>query len=269
MKKKERQLVTIGLVLLFAAIGWYAYAHEGDLGFVDLSGWLNGNETSETTTYQLAVADLTATVDQNTGDVTVSFTLTNEEHFNISSVEVLYALNVADPANATYTPVNATATDGTYEATIPAEFGDVVYYKVKVVYDEGQELVTDVQSITVSDTTEPTINSISIDYNSTALTFSIDFNASDNDAIATYYVYYADLGTNNTVDNTTTFTPINATTLPIVVENVTEGNYYAFYFKVEDLSGNTAMLYNETDPYIIQANASDTWPVVVPEQSSS
>lgn len=265
MRKKERQLITIGLVVLFAAIAWWAYNGHASPGVL-----LNlDNQSNSTETYQLAVSDLSASVDQATGHVIVSFKLSNEEHFNISSVQVLYALNVADPNNATFSVLNAAAENGTYSAEIPASFGDTVYYKVKVVYDNGKELVTDVHTITVVDTTEPTLSSVSIDYNNATATFSIDFNATDNDAIATYYVYYADLGTNSTIGNTTAFTPVNATVTPITLTNITEGNYYAFYFKVEDLSGNVAMLYNETAPYIVQANSSATWPVVVPEQSSS
>ncbi|NJE47318.1 hypothetical protein E3E35_07885 [Thermococcus sp. GR7] len=269
MRKKERRIVTIGLIVLFAAIAWWAYnGGFGSGGFVDLSNTLSG-DTSTTETYQLAIADLAASVDQATGHVLVTFSLTNAEHFNISSVEVLYALNVADPNNATYTTLNATAENSTYKAEIPSKFGDLVYYKVKVTYDGDKVLESEVQSITVTDTTAPTLNSVSIDYNSTALTFAISFNATDNDQIAKYYVYWADLGTSNTVSNTTTFTPVEATTLPITIANLTEGNYYAFYFKVEDLSGNIATLYNETAPLIIQANSTATWPVVVPEQSSS
>lgn len=266
MKKRERQIVTVGLILLFAAIGWWAYTNDGG-GLIDLTDSLNN--TTEETTYQLAISNLAATVDQATGHVVVSFQLTNEEHFNISSVEVLYALNVADPNNATYTALNATEVNSTWSAEIPSKFGDVVYYKVKVVYDAGKTLESDVKSITVTDTTAPILSSITINYNSTAGTFSIDFNATDNDAIATYYVYYADLGTSNTVSNTTTFTAVNATSLPLTISNVTANDYYAFYFVVEDISGNKAMLYNETSPYIIQANATTTWPVVVTEQSSS
>ncbi|BAD84794.1 hypothetical protein, conserved [Thermococcus kodakarensis KOD1] len=267
MRKKERQIITVGLILLFAAIGWWAY-HGGGGGFVDITNALSDNST-ENTTYELAVSNLLAIVDQSTGHVLVSFQLANEEHFNISSVQVLYALNVADPNNATYTALNATAENGTYKAEIPSKFGDVVYYKVKVVYDTDKTLESDVQSITVTDTTAPTLSSVSLDYNSTAGTFSIDFNATDNDQIAKYYVYWADLGTSNTVSNTTTFTEVNATALPITITNVTANDYYAFYFVVEDISGNKAMLYNETAPYVIQANATATWPVVVTEQSSS
>jgi len=264
MRKKERQLITLGLVVLFAAIAWFAYGHHGG-GFIDLSNTLSGDNTSTTETYQLAVSDLQASVDQATGHVLVTFKLANEEHFNISSVQVLYALNVADPNNATYTALNATEQNGTYKAEIPSKFGDTIYYKVKIVYNDGKTLQSDVQSISVKDTTAPTLNSVSIDYNSTALTFAISFNATDNDAVATYYIYWADLGTSNTVSNTTTFTAVNATTSPITIANLTEGNYYAFYFKVEDLSGNIATLYNETAPLIIQANASATWPVVAPQ----
>ena len=272
MRKSERQLITLGLVVLFAAIAWVAYGghisfHNGGGGFIDISSHLSNN-TTENTTYQLAVSDLAASVNQSTGHVQVSFSLTNEEHFDISSVQVLYALNVADPQNATYTAVNATETNGTYKAKIPASFGDVVYYKVKVTYDGGKVFESEVKSITVKDTAAPTLSSVSIDYNSTAKTFSVSFNATDNDQIATYYVYWADLGTNSTVSNTTTFTTVNATALPVVLQNVTEGNYYAFYFAVEDLSGNKAMLFNESSPYVILANSTATWPVEITEQSS-
>ncbi|WP_297465383.1 hypothetical protein [Thermococcus sp.] len=266
MRKKERQFITLGLVVLFAAIAWWAYNGHASPGVV-LN--LGDNSTNTTETYQLAVSDLAASVDQASGHVLVTFSLTNAEHFNISSVQVLYALNVADPNNATYTALNTTIENGTYKAEIPSKFGDLVYYKVKVTYDGDKVLESEVQSITVTDTTAPTINSISIDYNSTALTFAISFNATDNDQIAKYYVYWADLGTSNTVSNTTTFTPVEATTLPVTIANLTEGNYYALYFTVEDLSGNIATLYNETAPLVVQANTSATWPVQVTEQSSS
>ena len=269
MRKAERQLITLGLVVLFAAIAWVAYGghisfHNGGGGFIDISSHLSSN-TTENTTYQLAVSGLAASVDQQTGHVQVSFSLTNEEHFNISSVRVLYALNVADPQNATYTAINATkeANSTTYSAEIPASFGDVVYYKVKVSYDGGKALESEVKSITVKDTTAPALSGVSINYNSTAKTFSVSFNATDNDQIATYYVYWADLGANSTVSNTTTFTTVNATALPVVLQNVTEGNYYAFYFAVEDLSGNRALFYNETAPYVVLANSTATWPVEV------
>ncbi|NJF24544.1 hypothetical protein [Thermococcus sp. Bubb.Bath] len=267
MRKNERQMLTLALLVLFGAIAWWAY-HGGGGGFVDITNTLSGNTTNTTETYQLAVSDLAATVDQSTGHVAVSFNLTNEEHFNISSVQVLYALNVADPNNATYTAANATEVNGTYKVEIPSKFGDVVYYKVKVAYNAGKTLESDVKSITVKDTTAPTLSSVSLDYNSTAGTFSINFNATDNDQIAAYHVYWADLGTNNTVSNTTVFTEVNATTLPVVLSNITANNYYAFYFSVEDLSGNKAMLFNESSPYIIQANSTTTWPVVVKQNSS-
>ncbi|BAA30292.1 hypothetical protein [Pyrococcus horikoshii] len=267
MRKKERQIITLVLIVLFGAIAWWAYGHHNG-GFVDITNVLSGN-TTENTTYQLAISNLQAVVDQQTGHVVVSFQLANREHFNISSVEVLYALNVADPNNATYIALNATEQNGTYKAEIPSKFGDMVYYKVKVSYNAGKTLESDVKSITVKDTTAPTLNSVSINYNSTTGTFIIDFNATDNDQIAIYHIYYADLGTNNTIGNTTTFTEVNATNLPITISNITNGNYYAFYFVVEDLSGNTVALYNETSPYIIQANETATWPIIVTAPTSS
>ncbi|WP_297489422.1 hypothetical protein [Thermococcus sp.] len=268
MRKKERQIITIGLIALFGLVAWWAYAGHG-AGAGVLLNLDNQSNASEQTTYQLAVSDLQPTVDQTTGHAMVSFTLANEEHFNISSVQVLYALNVADPNNATYTALNATETNGTYKAEIPSKFGDVVYYKVKVAYDSGKALISDVKSITVSDTTAPTLTSVSLNItstynnatNTTTYNFVINFNATDNDQIGTYYVYWADLGTNNTVTNTTTFTVINATTEPIILKNITTNDYYAFYFVVQDLSGNKATLYNETAPFIVQANTSATWPV--------
>jgi len=259
MRKKERQLITIGLVVLFAAIAWWAYTGHGAGPGVLLN--LDKNQTGNET-YQLAISDLSASVDQETGHVVVTFKLANEEHFNISSVQVLYALNVADPKNATFSALNATTENGTYKAEIPSKFGDAVYYKVKVTYGGGKTLESDVKTIIVKDTVAPTLSSVSIEYNSTAKTFTISFNATDNDQIAKYYVYWADLGTSNTVSNTTTFTAVNATAMPITIANITEGHYYAFYFKVEDLSGNMATLYNETAPLIIKANSTATWPQV-------
>ncbi len=273
MRKKERQMITLGLVVLFAAIAWWAYnGHGTDAGVLLNLG--NQSNASEQTTYQLAVSDLSTVADQATGHAIVSFTLANEEHFNISSVQVLYALNVADPQNATYTPVNATEENGTYKAEIPSKFGDVVYYKVKVTYTGG-ELVTDVQSMTVKDTTAPTFSGVSLNLtstydnatNTTTYDFVINFNVTDNDQIATYYVYYAENSANNF--SNVTFSVVNATTTPITLINITEGDYYAFYFVVEDVSGNKATLYNESSPFIVQANASATWPVQVTEQSSS
>ena len=119
MRKKERQLITLGLVLLFAGIAYWAYS--SDFGFIDLSGWLHGNETTEGggDTYELGVINLTSQV-LETGDLKVSFALANEDQFNISAVKVYYALNVADPSNASYTAVTATKAENStvYEATI-------------------------------------------------------------------------------------------------------------------------------------------------------
>ncbi|WP_054839696.1 hypothetical protein [Thermococcus sp. JCM 11816] len=77
MRKAERQIITVGLILLFAAIGWWAY-HGGGGGFVDITNALSDNST-ENTTYELAVSNLLAIVDQSTGHVLVSFQLANEE----------------------------------------------------------------------------------------------------------------------------------------------------------------------------------------------
>ena len=268
MRKSERRLVTVGLIILFAAIAWWAYT-EHNTGAGVLLNLDNQSNASEQTTYQLAVSDLAATADQTTGHAMVSFTLANEEHFNISSVQVLYALNVADPNNATYTALNATETNGTYKAEIPSKFGDVVYYKVKVAYDSGKTLISDVKSITVSDTTAPTLTSVSLNItstydnatNTTTYDFVINFNATDNDQVATYYVYYLNLGTNDTLPANATFNVMNSTTPELNIANITTNDYYAFYFVVQDLSGNKATLYNETAPFIVQANTSATWPV--------
>lgn len=241
MRKKERQLITIGLVALFAAIAWWAYyGHDTGAGVL-----LNlDNQSNENTTYQLAVVGLVATVDQQTGHVDISFNLTNEEHFNISSVQVLYALNVADPNNASYTALNVTAENGTYKAEIPSKFGDIVYYKVKVVYDTNKELVTDVQSITVSDTTAPTAT-LSIEYNATTGNATITVNASDNDAIDRVILFYA-VTTDGNLTNVT-FSNVTLTAAPYtytltVDSNTTDTTYYYLdvYAEIYDLSGNIA-----------------------------
>jgi len=263
MRKSERRWITIGLVVLFAAIAWWAYTGHSAGPGVLLN--LDNSSANESTSYQLAVSDLAASVDQQTGHVLVTFILTNAEHFNISSVQVLYALNIADPNNATYTALNATVENGTYKAEIPSKFGDAVYYKVKIVYDGDKVLESEVQSITVKDTTAPILSSISINYNSTAGIFDITLNATDNDAIATYYVYYLDLGNSTSLPANATFSVINSTTPELSITNITANDNYAFYFVVEDLSGNKAMLYNETAPLIIQANSSATWPQTYPE----
>ena len=241
MRKKERQLITLGLVVLFAAIAWWAYnGHSSGPGV--LLNLDNQSNTSEQTSYQLAVSDLTASVDQATGHVLVTFSLTNEQHFNISSVEVLYALNVADPQNATYTALNATEANGTYSAEIPSKFGDVVYYKVKVVYDNNKELTSDVQSITVKDTTAPTAT-LSIDYNATTGNATITVNASDNDAIDRVVLFYAVTADGNLTN--VTFSNVTLTTAPYtytltVDSNTTDSTYYYLdvYAEVYDISGN-------------------------------
>ena len=241
MRKKERQLITLGLVVLFVAIAWWAYAgHSAGPGVIlNLN---NQSNASTTETYQLAVSDLSASVDQATGHVTVSFSLTNAEHFNISSVQVLYALNVADPKNATYTALNATAENGTYKAEIPSKFGDLVYYKVKVVYDNNKELTSDVQSITIKDTTAPTAT-LRIDYNVTTGNATITVNATDNDAVDKVILFYAVTADGNLTN--VTFSNVTLTTAPYtytltIDSNTTDSTYYylAVYAEVYDISGN-------------------------------
>jgi len=118
MRKKERQLITLGLVLLFAVIAYWAYSSDS-FGFIDLSGWLHGNETTEGggDTYELGVINLTSEV-LEVGDLKISFELANEDQFNISDVKVYYALNVADPSNASYTAVTATKAESTAHSEI-------------------------------------------------------------------------------------------------------------------------------------------------------
>ncbi len=265
MRKSEKRFITIGLVLMFAAIGWYAYGHQGAGPAVLLN--LNNQSTQNTTAYALSVSNISAIVDQATGHVKVSFSLANARHFNISSVEVLYALNVKTPENANYTAVPANANDCVYTAEIPSNFGDTVYYKVKVVYGSNETLETSVSSILVKDITAPAIANVALDLvshydnatNTTSYSFNVSINATDNDKIASYTIYYADLGNATTVSNTTNFTKLSVTSVPATI-NVTAGHNYAFYFVVEDVSGNKAMLYNETAPLIVNANTSATWP---------
>ena len=240
MRKSERRWITIGLIVVFAAIGWWAYNHNTGAGvLLNLDDTTN---TSEQTTYQLAISDLQATADQATGHVLVTFGLTNAEHFNISSVQVLYALNVADPNNATYTSINATETNGTYKAEIPSKFGDAVYYKVKVTYDNGKTLESEVQSITVTDTTAPTAT-LSISYNASTGNATITVNASDNDAIDKVILFYAVTTDGNLTNVTFSNITLNASsyTYTLTVDsNTTDSTYYYLdvYAEVYDISGN-------------------------------
>lgn len=243
MRKKERQIVTIGLIMLFAAIAWWAYNGLGSGGFIDLSNTLEDNTTEENT-YHLAITDLAASVDQATGHVLVTFSLTNAEHFNISSVQVLYALNVADPNNATYTALNATAENGTYSAEIPSKFGDLIYYKVKVTYDGDKVLESEVQSITVTDTTVPTAT-LSIDYNATTGNATITINATDNDAVDKVILFYAVTADGNLTN--VTFSNITLTASPYTYTFIVDSNttdtiypYLDVYAEVYDISGNMA-----------------------------
>lgn len=240
MRKKERQYVTLGLVFLFGIVAYAAWAGylpslDGGAALIDLGN----NSTTENTTYQLAVADLQAQV-LSTGHVQVTFSLTNEDYFNISSVQVLYALNVADPTVANYTAVNATkdANSTTYSAEIPSSFGDTIYYKVQVTYD-GQQLVTDVYSITVTDTVAPTVQGITIDYNATTGNATITVNASDNDAIGSVILYYAITLDGNTT--AATWSNVTLSTAPYTYTVAVPANQYLdVYVIAQDISGNQA-----------------------------
>jgi len=242
MRKKEKQWITIGLIAIFGVVAWWAYSNYDLGGFIDLSDWLNKNSTSDTNTtetYSLAVADLAAIVDQASGHVTVSFSIANEEHFNISSVKVLYALNVADPTNASYTEISTTKTNSTYEAEIPSAFGDVVYYKVRITYDTDKVLESNVQSITVTDTLTPTINNITVSYNATTGNATFTINASDNDALDKIVFYYAI----TTDGNATTFQNVTLSTSPYETTLTLNANDYVdFYAEAYDLSGNSVRL---------------------------
>ncbi|MFA4700143.1 hypothetical protein [Pyrococcus kukulkanii] len=242
MRKKERLYVTFGLVLIFAAIAWYAYNGFHGGGFVDLSNILK-NSTNETESYKLAISDLSASVDQETGHVIVSFKLANEEHFNISSVQVLYALNVADPKNATYQEVEATKDNETYKAEIPSAFGYLVYYKVKVTYDGNKTLESDVKSITVKDTTAPTIQNITVSYNATDGNVTFTIAALDNDGLDKVILYYA---INPANLSNITYQNITLTVSPYEVRiPVSQNDTIVFYVEAIDLSGNKARLPGE------------------------
>ncbi|ALM74841.1 hypothetical protein [Thermococcus barophilus] len=268
MKKSTQNWLIAGFLVLLLVAGYFIVAKPDVGGVIDLNDILKTNTTEEQTSEPtVAVQDISAKVNAD-ASVAVTFAVVASEGAEVQNVSVYYALNVADPNNATYTAIQAIKNNGTYTATIPASFGDVVYYYIEVNYLANNETKTyksDVYSLTVKDTYAPTLSSVSIDYNATAQIFEINFNATDNDAIAEYIIYYADLGTNTTIDNTTTFTIVNSTTIPVTLSNITEDNYYAFWFEVKDLSGNTVILFNETAPFVLQANASSTWPVVVSE----
>ncbi|NJE09243.1 hypothetical protein E3E31_12065 [Thermococcus sp. M39] len=280
MKKSTQNWIVAGFLVLLLVAGYFIVAKPDVGAVVDLDSILNSNTTEEQTSEPtVAVENLSAVVNAD-ASVAVTFAVVASEGAEVQNVSVYYALNVADPANATYTAIQATNNNGTYTATIPATFGDVVYYYIEVVYlanNESKTFKTDVYSLTVKDTFEPVINSVSIDYNVTTTVdpitgdtithydFVITFNATDNDAIDQYIVYYADLGNTTDVSNVT-FTPVSGRFNTISISAV-DGNYYAFYFEVIDISNNTAMLFNETAPLILQANSTSTWPVTVSSES--
>ncbi|MFA4647871.1 hypothetical protein P8X24_11615 [Pyrococcus kukulkanii] len=263
--KKSMQNLIVGLFLVgLLVVGYFVVAKGNGGGFIDLSSILNKEKNTtenENVTASVSVSDIKAKV-LETGEALISFKVI-ASNANISNVSVYYALNVANPENATYSPVEAKLENDTYKATLPSKFGDILYYYIKVEYRAGNETKTyktETYHIQVKDTYAPVINSITIDYNGTAKQFVINFNASDNDVIYEYIVHYAE---SNTTDfSNATFVSMNSTSLPIVI-NATENYYYAFYFEVEDLSGNTVALFNETEPLILQANATSSWPVIV------
>ena len=275
MRKKERQLITLGLVFLFAGIAYWAYSSDS-FGFIDLSGWLHSNETEGEggggDTYELGVINLTSQV-LETGDLKVSFALANEDQFNISAVKVYYALNVADPSNASYTAVTATKAENStvYEATIDSSFGDTVYYYIEVQYIQDDSTLvyrypsSGYQSVAVSDTFEPEISTIAVDYNATTGNATFTITASDNDAIDKVILYYISTDGNETG---ATFSNITLTTSPYEVtltidDNTGDATYYYvdFYVEAYDLSGNSVRLPTEgTFEFYANETASLTFP---------
>jgi len=247
MRKKDKQIVALALGLLFGVVAYVAYAGWFGSGWFDLS-FLSDNTTegtTETTTYTLAVSNLQATVLES-GHVKVSFSLTNEEQFNISSVYVAYALNVADPTAANYTEIAATkdANTSTYTAEIPSSFGDTVYYKVRVIYDVDKILETDVYTVQVTDTFSPTVTSVTIDYDSSTGNATVTVNATDNDALSSVTLYYVVTADGNTT--AATWSNVTLTAEPYVFtitvdSDTADATYYYLdvYVEVSDLSGNT------------------------------
>ena len=260
----------LGLFLGLIVVGYaYTAGYFDDYlggnggGILDL-----GNNTTENVTYTLGISDLNAQV-LETGNVEVTFNLLNAEHFNITQVAVYYAKNVADPNNATFTQVNATAENGTYKAEIPATWNDQVYYYVEVAYKDGNETKTirspeaGFNSVTVADVFKPTINNVTVSYdaNTTNVTFTVA--AQDNDALKSVVLYYA---FSNTTDFTNaTFANITATVEPWTFTVAKADEYLAFYVTAEDLAGNVAELGNATAPFVVHVNATATW--TFPESS--
>lgn len=267
MRKKERQIIIVGLILFFVVIGWWVY-YGGGGGFVDIINVLSDNSI-ENIIYEFVVSNFLVIVDQVIGYVFVSFQLVNEEYFNIFSVQIFYVFNVVDLNNVIYIVLNVIVENGIYKVEILSKFGDVVYYKVKVVYDIDKIFESDVQSIIVIDMIVLIFLSVSFDYNSMVGIFSIDFNVIDNDVIVIYYVYYVDFGISSIVSNIIIFIVVNVISFLVVISNVMVNNYYVFYFVVEDISGNKVMFYNEISLYIVQVNVIVIWLVVVIEQSFS
>ncbi|AEH25092.1 hypothetical protein [Pyrococcus yayanosii] len=249
MRKKERQLVTFGLIVLFGVIAYWAYSGFSVGGFVDLNNSLNSNETTATETYTLGISNLVATV-LDVGDVKISFSIANADKFNITSVKLYYALNVADPANASYTAVSLTDVNGTYEYTVDTKFGDVLYYYIEIQYvEDGTTKVfrypsTGYESVTVTDTVAPTAT-LTIEYNATTGNATILINASDNDAIDKVILFYAITADGNLTN--VTFSNVTLTVSPytytLTVDSNTTDTIYPYldvYAEVYDISGNMA-----------------------------
>lgn len=248
----------IGLLIGLLAVG---YLYVGDTGLGGLFD-LEDNTTTDTTTYSLSVNNLSA-VALETGDVKISFGLVNEDQFNISSVLVYYALNVADPSNATFSNVTAVKNTetGLYEATINATFNDVVYYYIEITYDGGtlREPETGFNSITVSDTYEPTINNVTAEYDATTSTVTLTVSATDNDAINTVTLYYAFSNTNDFSNVTFSNVTLSAEPWQFTIDATGYANYYlGFYVEAEDLAGNVAALGNATEPLTLYLNETKT-----------
>ena len=251
MRKKERQLVTIGLIVLFGVIAYWAYA-GGDIGFIDLNNSLNSNETTSTETYTLGISNLAATV-LDVGDVKITFEIANADKFNITSVKLYYALNVADPANASYTAVSLTDVNDTYEYTVDTAFGDTLYYYIEVQYvEDGTTKVfrypeSGYESVTVSDAVAPTISNVTVSYDASTGNATFTISASDNDAIDHIVLFYAITLDGN--ETAATFSNVTLTTSPYEITLTIDGNttdttyyYVDFYVEAYDLSGNSVRL---------------------------
>lgn len=241
MRKKERKFLTAALLVvfgLFAWAVWSGWSFSGGVGLIDLGSNTNSEE------YALAIENVAAVVNDD-ASVAISFNLANADKFNISSVKVYYALNIADTEAANYTAVDAVAENDTYKAVINStSFGDMMYYYIEVTYDDKvlRYPADGVLLVSVKDTVAPALSAVEVSYDANTSTATFNISVTDNDALEKVVFYYAITTDGN--ETAANFTAVELNTEPFVVtiNNVTTGSYIDFYVEAFDLSNNSARL---------------------------